>query len=29
LTQDILQNPQQAYTQELLHSGFKQRSFRA
>lgn len=28
-TRDILQNPQQAYTQELLRSGFKQRSFRA
>lgn len=28
-TSDILLNPQQSYTQELLRSGFKQRSFRA
>ena len=29
LARQILQNPQQTYTQELLRSGFKQRSFRA
>lgn len=29
LTQEILQRPQHAYTQELLNAGFKKRSFRA